>query len=42
MRIINKDEFELYKDKFRLDILTGAVFIYPTDTIYGIGCDACC
>jgi len=40
MRLINKDEFKLEKEKIIEDIKSGAMFIYPTDTIYGIGCDA--
>ncbi len=40
MRIITKDEFTLKADKFLHQIEEGAVFIYPTDTIYGIGCNA--
>ena len=40
MRVINPDEFKDEKDKLIESILDGAVFIYPTDTIYGIGCDA--
>ena len=39
MEIINKEEFEANGEKV-LDILKTGIFIYPTDTIYGIGCDA--
>jgi len=38
VRIINKDE--LKNDPSLLSQLKNSVFIYPTDTIYGIGCDA--
>ncbi|MBN2458905.1 threonylcarbamoyl-AMP synthase [Candidatus Woesearchaeota archaeon] len=38
MRIINKDE--LKHNPVLVDELKKSVFIYPTDTIYGIGCDA--
>jgi L-threonylcarbamoyladenylate synthase len=38
MRVINKDELKL--DKKLVAELKKSVFIYPTDTIYGIGCDA--
>ena len=38
MQIISKKEF--LKGDFAKKIEQGAVFIYPTDTIYGIGCDA--
>ena len=40
MRILSKQEFESAKDDILTKILEGAVFIYPTDTIYGIGCNA--
>jgi len=36
MKIFTKKDSEIIK-KF---IIQGSVFIYPTDTIYGIGCDA--
>jgi L-threonylcarbamoyladenylate synthase len=37
MRIITKEEFWTgHVD----DVRNGKVFIYPTDTVYGIGCDA--
>ena len=38
MRIINKDE--LKHEKNLVEELKKSVFIYPTDTIYGIWCDA--
>lgn len=40
MRIVAKDEFLSSKAAYLKKISDGAVFIYPTDTIYGIGCDA--
>ncbi|MBI2559257.1 threonylcarbamoyl-AMP synthase [Candidatus Woesearchaeota archaeon] len=40
MRILNFDEFKLEKEAIIESIIKGAVFIYPTDTIYGIGCNA--
>ncbi len=40
MNILNKEQFEEQKEEVKKKILDGAVFVYPTDTIYGIGCDA--
>ena len=40
MRVITKDEFMIEANKLLTDIKDKAVFIYPTDTIYGIGCNA--
>jgi L-threonylcarbamoyladenylate synthase len=40
MRILDEDEILLEKDKIKKSIRKGAIFIYPTDTIYGIGCNA--
>ena len=40
MRILNFDEFKLEKESLINAIIEGALFIHPTDTIYGIGCNA--
>ncbi|MBI1935596.1 L-threonylcarbamoyladenylate synthase [Candidatus Woesearchaeota archaeon] len=40
MRILNADELKLEKEQIINAIIEGAVFIYPTDTIYGLGCTA--
>lgn len=40
MKIYTKQDVFEIKQKIINDIANGAVFIYPTDTIYGIGCDA--
>lgn len=34
MKVITKDEFKVE------DVINGKIFVYPTDTIYGIGCNA--
>lgn len=38
--IIDKDEVKEKKLGMFQDISRGSVFLYPTDTIYGLGCDA--
>jgi len=41
MRVLSKEEFESQKDIIRTSLIeNNTVFIYPTDTIYGIGCNA--
>ncbi len=40
MNILSRQEFEKQKEEFFEQIMNGAVFIYPTDTVYGIGCNA--
>ena len=38
--IIDEDYIIKNKDAIIKEIIAGKIFIYPTDTIYGIGCDA--
>ncbi len=40
MTILTKKQFLENLDKYLTKIKKSAVFVYPTDTIYGIGCDA--
>jgi tRNA threonylcarbamoyl adenosine modification protein (Sua5/YciO/YrdC/YwlC family) len=40
MRILTKEEFIYNLELFSKKVIEGAIFIYPTDTIYGIGCSA--
>ena len=40
MKVMTKDEVNVNFDDIKDMIEDGAVFIHPTDTIYGIGCDA--
>ena len=40
MEVISRQHFMRHKQRYCRKIAEGAVFIYPTDTIYGIGCDA--
>lgn len=39
MNIVTKEELDASKRKY-LRLMKSKVFIYPTDTIYGVGCDA--
>ena len=38
MKILSKSEFLANKNIYIKKILSGEIFIYPTDTIYGMGC----
>ncbi len=40
MSILTKEQFLKQKGAYLKKIKKGAVFIYPTDTVYGIGCSA--
>lgn len=40
MKILTKDEVNVNKEIILEVIKNGAIFIHPTDTIYGIGCNA--
>ncbi len=40
MNVVTKDEFNVNFEDFKMNIEDGAIFIHPTDTIYGLGCDA--
>lgn len=40
MKMIHKKPFLVQQQKYLALIKKGRAFIYPTDTIYGIGCDA--
>ncbi len=39
MIVLNIDEFNIHK-KAILSELKKTLFVYPTDTIYGLGCNA--
>jgi L-threonylcarbamoyladenylate synthase len=40
MRVYTQDEFREQEDLILKAIADGAAYVHPTDTIYGIGCDA--
>ena len=40
MEVVSRDEFKQNEKLFLGRIKEGSIFIYPTDTIYGIGCNA--
>ncbi len=40
MQLYNKDEVKISFSQIAKKIKKGAVFVYPTDTIYGLGCNA--
>jgi tRNA threonylcarbamoyl adenosine modification protein (Sua5/YciO/YrdC/YwlC family) len=40
MKVLTKEEFMRDLERLSKEIREGAVFIYPTDTIYGLGCSA--
>lgn len=40
MKIISKDDILNDADFYIQEIIDGKIFVYPTDTVYGIGCNA--
>jgi tRNA threonylcarbamoyl adenosine modification protein (Sua5/YciO/YrdC/YwlC family) len=40
MEILTKDDVSVRKNELSDEIQAGCIFIHPTDTIYGIGCNA--
>jgi L-threonylcarbamoyladenylate synthase len=41
MKVLNKDDLRVELGRVKEDVLSkNSVFIHPTDTIYGLGCDA--
>lgn len=40
MEILNKEQTLARLEEIIFSIRSGKIFIYPTDTIYGLGCDA--
>lgn len=40
MRVLNFEELKMEKNSIIESIVKGSVFVYPTDTIYGLGCNA--
>jgi len=40
MNVLTKEDFDFRKDEISRKIKEGSLFIHPTDTIYGIGCNA--
>ncbi|MDB5254202.1 MAG: threonylcarbamoyl-AMP synthase [Parcubacteria group bacterium] len=40
MKIIDRQEVESNKEAIIGSIRDGSIFVYPTDTIYGLGCNA--
>jgi len=40
MQVITKDDLTVRKQEIINKIKDGSIFVYPTDTIYGIGCNA--
>jgi len=40
MQVITKSELKLRQRELKIKIKEGYVFIHPTDTIYGVGCNA--
>lgn len=40
MEVITKEQMRIARDELERRIMNGSLFIHPTDTIYGLGCNA--